>query len=142
MVMTQGFFKKKNAYNKLFKGNWDVRLIGPKGVTQSLKAEIAADKTQILPQRRKCNQLVTSRALLPLGIQVLLLLTPNPPIQGKDTSDPSQPSPRATSSLNFLRVSQVRYWRTKTESMGYLLSVRHQLSALEALAHSVLTAVI
>lgn len=32
MVMTQGSFKKKNAYNKSFKGNWEVRLIGPKGV--------------------------------------------------------------------------------------------------------------
>ena len=30
-----------NTY-KSFKGNWEVRLIGPKGVTQSLKAEAAA----------------------------------------------------------------------------------------------------
>ena len=80
--------------------------------------------------------------LHPLWLKVLLLLTPTPAIQGKDTSDPPEPSPRAASSLNALRASQVRYRRAQMESMGYLLCVRHQLSALEALAHSVLTAVI
>ena len=79
--------------------------------------------------------------LHPLGLQFLVLLTPTSAIQGKDISDPPEPSPSAASSLNALRASQVRYRRAQMEFMGYLLCVRHQLSTLEALAHSVLTAV-
>ncbi|XFG10464.1 hypothetical protein AB1E19_014088 [Capra hircus] len=57
--------------------------------------------------------------LHPLWLKVLLLLTPTPAIQGKDTSDPPEPSPRAASSLNALRASQVRYRRAQMESMGF-----------------------
>ena len=32
-----GFLKKKKAYNKSFKGNWEVRLTGPKGVIKDWK---------------------------------------------------------------------------------------------------------
>lgn len=53
--------------------------------------------------RTECDQTVTLSALPSMGLQVLLFLTPA--THGRDTTDPSHPRTRATSSLTSLRAS-------------------------------------